>query len=173
MRRSIIILAALAVWTLPAAAETQGAMTIQESENGDCRAELRLKTDDGSIIAGCRASTKSKEYETYWMKADKNGNQMRVAKRRRNSMSRAQYLQRSADGSSLAASYETSPGGGNHVLLMLKNASGEAMLIPQAVENALFQKILSMDREMWTHVKDVQRHLRRSLGQNHELEIIR
>lgn len=172
MRKSIIYSLALASVVLPAAARTQKVTTFRESKNGDCQAVLQVNTDDGSIIAGCRASSKSKDYEAYWMKSDKNGNRLCVEKSKRDDVTRAHYLQRNADGSSMAATYETSRNGVNQALLIMRDAAGAGMVIPQATESPLFQKTLSLDHEMRDYLQDLRRHLRRALIFDRDLDFL-
>ncbi|HEX7342809.1 MAG TPA: hypothetical protein VF398_01000 [bacterium] len=162
MRGSIISILALAFLTLAAGARDQKVMMFQESTNGDCRAELQINSDEGSIVAGCRTSSKSKDFEAYWMKSDKNGNRVCVEKSKRDDVTRGHYLQKSADGSSLIASYESTPEKSDHVHLLLKASSGDEMRVTKENEAALLKRMINLDHEINIYMKDVQKNLRRA-----------
>jgi len=161
MHKSIIYLLAFAVLPLAAAARDQKVMMFQESKDGDCQAELQINSDEGSIVAGCRTSSKSKDYETYWMKSELNGSRICVEKSKRDNVTRGHYLQKSADGSSLVASYESTPEKPDHVHYMLKGASGEKLQVTQGDADVLLRRMFNLDHEMNIYMRQIQKHLRR------------
>ena len=158
----MICILALSIMALAAAARDQKVMMIQERTNGDCRAELQINSDDGSIIAGCKSSPESKNYETYWMKSDKNGNRVCVEKSKQDDVTRGHYLQKSADGSSLLASYESAPEKSDHVHLLLKASSGDEVQVTKENEAGLLKRMLDLDQEMSIYMRDIQKNLRRA-----------
>ena len=160
MRRSSIYFLALIILASAAAARTQKVMLIQASKDGDCRAELQIKSEDGSIIAGCKSSPQSKNYETYWMKSDSRGNKLCVEKSKRDDVTRGHYLQNNADGSSLVASYESSPEKSNHIHFLLKGSSGDELQVTGEDENVLLKRMFNLDQEMNIYMKAIQKNLR-------------
>lgn len=160
MRKTIVISLALIILTLPAAARTQKIMTYQESANGERRAELKVQTEESSIIAGCRSSSQTPGYKVYYLKSDKKGNRLCVENSVQDAAASGHYLQKNADGSALLASYMTSPAGASQALFMLKDAAGEEIVIWDLAASPLVRRLLSLDHEMKIYLKDIQKYMR-------------
>jgi len=173
MCRSTIFFLAMAVFSLAGAARDQQVMMFQENANGDHRAELQINSEEGTIIAGCRTSSKSKDYEAYWMKSEKNGNRICVEKSKRNDVSRGHYLQESADGSSLVASYESTPEMPDRVHFLLKGSSGAELPVSRENEGVLLKRMFNLDHEMNIYMKSIQKNLRRGLAIHEDWDFLR
>jgi len=173
MRSSIVGFLVLAFLTLAATARDQKVMTVQESTNGDRRAELQINSEDGSIVAGCRTSSKSKDYEAYWMKSGKNGSRICVEKSKRDDVTRGHYLQESADGSSLVASYESTPEKPDRVHFLLRGSSGNELQVSRESERVLLRRMFNLDHEMNIYMENIQQHLRRGSAIHDEWDFLR
>jgi hypothetical protein len=173
MRSSIVYFLALAFLTLAATARDQKVMMVQESANGDRRAELQINSENGSIVAGCRTSSESKDYETYWMKSEKNGSRICVEKSQRDDVTRGHYLQKSADGSSLVASYESTPEKPDHIHFLLKGSSGDDLQISGENEDVLLQRMFNMDLEMNIYMREIRRNLRGDSALHRDWDFLR
>lgn len=164
MRRPIVYFLTVVVFSLAASAGEQQVTTFQESANGDQQAELQINSKESRIVAGYRKSSKSKDYEAYWMKSNKNGNRICVEKSRRDEVTRGHYLQENADGSSLLASFESSPEKPEQFHFLLKGSSGDKQRVIEGSGSALLRKLPDLDREMNVYMKYIFRHMRTAVA---------
>ena len=107
------------------------------------------------------------------MKSDKNGNRVCVEKSKRDDVTRGHYLQKSADGSSLIASYESAPETSDQIHLWLKSSSGDEMQVTKEKETALLKRMFNLDHEMNIYMEDIQKNLRRGSAIHEEWDFLR
>ncbi|RJX30485.1 MAG: hypothetical protein C4531_08925 [Desulfurivibrio sp.] len=170
MRYPILVILVL-LMVLPAAARTQKLVTYEVSANGDRSAELVLRTDQGSLIAGCRTSTQSENYQVYMVKSDHRGNQVCIKNSRRDEVVQKQYVQQRADGSSLVVSCESAPNCPDQACIIVQDPAGRRMMLANAEHDPWLKQMWVLGHEMTIYLNILQRgmHEVNQPGHNHPL----
>jgi hypothetical protein len=150
MHRCLVLFLIMTAFALPSLARNQRIQVIQQNDQGVCKTEIRVNTDHGNIVAGCKSSLNSKDHDAYIVKSDAKGNKTRLEKSVQNDRTRRHYVQQKADGSTLEAGCESS-GTDNQCIsgyVSLKSAAGKRVWTRRSNNDPMFNKIFSLDQDM-------------------------
>ncbi|MCX6640239.1 MAG: hypothetical protein NTW14_07115 [bacterium] len=150
MRKYLVLLLILTAFALPSAARNQRVQVIQQNDQGVCKTEIRVKTEHGNIVAGCKSSLNSKIHDAYIVKSDAKGNKTRLEKSVQNDHTRRHYIQEKADGSTLEAGCESSGSDDQCIsgYVTVKSAAGKRLWTRCSTNDPTFNKIFCLDQDM-------------------------